>query len=332
MTIQLTMFGEQPEDVMPESTRRHSDISMMAWSYSRRTTLDQCVRRYYYEYFGGSKRNAKDEADKEQIAFLRQLSNRYERAGELLHLAIGSYFRKARDGNPWKEGKLESWIREVFHKDIVYSQSYFNTPATLEQKFPPKLLSEFYFKRDDALETCLELEERLFNAITTFTRSAVFEEFREEGKNLEALIEHPIKMHEGFLCRVDGRIDLSFRKGGRITVVDWKLGVDDGSSEESLQLAIYGLWAIGHFHCDIGSLRICKAYLGSNLVTDFVSTETLLEAARARIVQDARRMLLMDSYGRAARSEAFMPCLQERVCRNCTFLEVCPEGRELTYD
>ena len=70
-------------------------MEKVEWSYSRRSTLNQCARKYYFEYYGSNKYTAVREPLKEQLHFLKQLQNRYERTGFILHLMISQYFKKA---------------------------------------------------------------------------------------------------------------------------------------------------------------------------------------------------------------------------------------------
>jgi hypothetical protein len=123
---------------------------------------------------------------------------------------------------------------------------------------------------------------------------------------------------------VDGIIDLAYQdEQGSVTVVDWKMGAGDGTGDNSLQLAIYALWAIEHFGCQPASLRVCKAHLGSGEVIDFHIDSDVLAAARARVAQDVRRMAAMHVYGEDAIAEAFTPCLQPLVCNQCPFAKLC---------
>ena len=113
--------------------------------------------------------------------------------------------------------------------------------------------------------------------------------------------------------------------------MDWKLGIEDGSGDDSLQLAAYALWATKRFGYAPQSMRICKIHLGSETIVDFDCNEGVLAAARARIIQDAERMLFLLKYGEAGTFGAFSPCSQPAVCSLCTFLKICTEGKEALY-
>jgi len=58
------------------------------WSFSRLVSFGSCPRNGYYHYFGGSKRKAKAEPQKERIQFLKTLATGQLVAGEIAHRAI----------------------------------------------------------------------------------------------------------------------------------------------------------------------------------------------------------------------------------------------------
>lgn len=319
------------EDQSPPPSPREA-LGEITWSYTRRSTLEQCVRRYYDEYYGASKRTAKQDADKETLALLKCLKNRFERTGDLLHLAISTYFRKGKEGDIWKPERLASWVGDIFRRDIAYSQADPDGTQPPPGDFTPILLTEFHYRLSDAIELCKRAEERLVQAVLSFANEPQYEEFRRGGMRANAFIEkRTLKVIAGLPCRIDGRVDLAYEDGDRIIIVDWKIGTDDGRGDDSLQLATYALWAIEHYQCLPQALHICKVFLGSNSIVYFDCDDGLLATTRARIMQDAERMALLDRYGRDAVVQAFTPCRQPFVCRMCPFLKVCPEGKEAVY-
>ncbi len=308
----------------------HEQVGRITWSYSRRETLEQCPRKYYYEYFGATSRKAASEPEKATLRQLKALQNRYERAGFLLHLAIATYFRRAQAGTPLTGDQLVDWIQSVFHHDIDYSASDPDGLSPLQGKYPPVLLREYHYRQIDAEKLLVDTEQRLISAVRTFISASLFDDFRQNGIQPGALVEQHLRL-QGLPCKVNGRLDLAYQEDGQVTIVDWKLGERDGTGDESLQLAAYGLWAVDHFQIDHRAARVCKAYLGSEQVEDFPVTERVLAMARARIVQDAERMSSLHLYGEQSIAEAFTPCAQPSVCGLCPFQRVCPEGRNFLH-
>jgi len=331
MSIQLG-FWEAPPPSDDPKTLFDDALRGFAWSYSRRSVFEQCVRRYYYEYFGANKRTAKQDPDKEILHLLKRIPNRHERAGQILHLVIGTYLRKCQEGDVWKINRLAKWAQDMIQRDIEYSQSDPSGENPPIGRFPPVLLHEFYYQPQDALGQYRETEERLINAITSFATDEKYAEFRVAGATTGSLVEKLFKVRDVLPFCIEGKVDLAYRTGSKVTVVDWKLGLEDGTGDDSLQLATYALWATNHFQCSPDSARICKVHFGSGTVVDFSVNQEVLADAKARILQDAERMLALDHHGRQSVVRAFTPCIQPKVCVACSFLKACPEGKEKLND
>lgn len=183
-------------------------------------------------------------------------------------------------------------------------------------------MREYHYRQADADTLCIEAKERLVQAINTFATDERYAVFRQAGIKTESLIEHRFKV-AGFACPVSGVVDLAFRDTTGVTIVDWKLGAGDGTGDESLQLAVYGMWALSHFSCTVNDIRICKVFLGSNTIVDFHIDTSIVGAARARIQQDIERLATLHDYGQRGISDAFTPCLQPAVCQMCPFEREC---------
>jgi hypothetical protein len=113
----------EPQEKVSDPLLREA-LATITWSYSRRSTLEQCARRYYYEYFGASKRTAEQEPAKETLHALKGIQNRHKRSGAILHNAIGAYLRKVQANESWSVNGLIAWAQNIFERDIQYSQSH----------------------------------------------------------------------------------------------------------------------------------------------------------------------------------------------------------------
>lgn len=283
-------------------------VQKITWSYSRRSTLEQCTRRYYFDYFGSSKRTAKQEPNKDQLHFLKnRLHNRFLLSGSALHTVIRTYFKYAQRGDKWDVTRLENFARKIFQDSWAYSEQHPDGRFIPDGPFPPKLLQEYYHQLSEANQLCAEEEIRLLDAIRSFATGNIYEEFRIEGSKHDALVEQRISINH-FPCKISGIVDLAYKTGNAVTIVDWKLGANDGAGNDSLQLAVYALWAVNHFECEPENLNVYKAHLSSNDVVSFRADARVLAAARARIIQDAERMRLLNGYGQKADIEAFTRC------------------------
>ncbi|NPV89968.1 MAG: DUF2800 domain-containing protein [Firmicutes bacterium] len=301
-------------------------LEKIVWSYSRREIFEQCPRRYYYEYYGSSKRSALSDPEKTNLRHLKGMQNRYQRAGTILHLVISTYLRHAQKGNNWSLDRLINWSSKILRSDRLYSNSDPDGKNPIKEKYPPILLREYHYRQKDVNLLYSDIEERLNSAIESFLKATVFSEFRDAGALPGALIEQNLRL-QSLPCKVTGKLDLAYNSDRSITIVDWKLGASDGTGEDSLQLASYALWAIDNFGHTAETIRICKAYLQSEEIIDYKINDNVIRAANLRIQQDVERFILLHNYGDKGIRDAFTPCSQPGICSLCNFQILCPEGR-----
>ncbi|MEL6525334.1 MAG: PD-(D/E)XK nuclease family protein, partial [Chloroflexota bacterium] len=164
--------------------------------------------------------------------------------------------------------------------------------------------------------------QKLRLALRNFATSPAFKIFRDNGTRQGALVEQWMNI-ASLPCGVIGQIDLAYKNDENVTVVDWKIGQNDGQGEDSLQLAAYAIWAVEYFGVPAENIQVYKAFLSSGESVPFTIDATKLEVARVRIVQDADRMIAMENYGQQAVKEAFTPCYQPQICRLCSYQELC---------
>ncbi len=293
------------------------------WSYSRRSLLEQCPLSYYFEYYGSKKRTAEAEPRKERLRFLKGLSNRHLRAGEITHLVIRTYLNRLREGEEWSLERLVSWARDILQADVEFSRAYRPDEPLPSGPKVPILLSEFYYGAGDARHLLEETEERLVAALRNFIGSPRIEPFRVGALHPGAVVEK----HFNFKQRrfsVQGMMDLAYPEEGRVVVVDWKTG-GVGSPDDVLQLYSYGLEAAARFGCGLSDLALYRVGLADDEVSSFVIGEREAARAKVRILQDLEAMAELDPYGREGMVAAFTPCAQQRICAQCKYQQYCPK-------
>lgn len=202
----------------------------MQWSYSRRTLLERCPRAYYYHYYGANKRTAKAESLKERLHFLKSLTNRHLRTGDIVHLVIRTYLNNLQRKNNWDVRQVLSWAHQIFQKDYTYSSTYQPNTERSNDRYPPVLLSEFYHDLEDADRLFYESESRMLAVLENFVSNPAFVNFRNGACHPDALIERRISIkNDRFSMR--GKFDLAYPDGARTTVVDWKIGKSEGNDD-----------------------------------------------------------------------------------------------------
>lgn len=320
-----SLFSADELDVPAPSPQQM--MGGLKWSYSRRGTFESCPRQYYYQYYGSNSGTAKADPDKPLLQQLKRLRNRHAQAGQHMHTAIATYLKKARAGQSIDP---KAWARRMFRDDLDYSR---RDPSGLRPpngKYPPALLQEWFYQAPNAEELCFETEARMLRALENFLSHPVFAKARAAGMEPDALIEESLGLSIG--CQVTGKIDLLTFEGDGLSIVDWKMGAAGAEGDDSLQLAAYALWACRTMGKEPEDVTVYKAFLGSGDLVEFKTDADGLEAAQARILQDARRMASVDGYGHEAAVQVFTACAQPNICALCPYLRACPEGKRCCSD
>jgi PD-(D/E)XK nuclease superfamily protein len=290
------------------------------WSFSKRTVLFQCPRKYYYLYFGANSQTAGAEPLKAKLQELKSLSNVHLRSGDILDLVIRTYLRRAMNGDRWAPSRVERWGLSIFRKDREFNRRPQRTVAS--EKFPPVRFLEYYHSLAGAETLYESAETRLVMAIRNFFQVGQIAPYREYGSRPGARIQQRIAMpiSEGM---ARGRLDLAYAGLGGFEIVEWKIGTDSGA-DENLQVGFYGLWA--RAQPDIaGPVRLTMAYLGEGSTRQHDLGQIQPRRIRARIVQDMNVMRTLEPFGAASNGRAFTPCGQPRICMQCPFQSICPQ-------
>lgn len=324
MAQQRTLFDTSP--VLASEAEASREQSLIEWSYSRRELFERCLLWYYFNYYGAKAGTAKDDPRKQELRFLKSLSNRHLRAGSIMHLVIRTYLRQLKDGEEWTLDRMLRWARDVYNADLQRSINYQRGITDINTDSRSVLLAEFYFNVPDAKLLWEESEARLITALTNFATHPDLEGFRLGAVHPQSLIEKNIRLREEHF-RLKGQVDYAFPKGERNIVLDWKLGSSSGG-EDSLQLLSYALVAMKHFDCPPEALDLVKVHLEDGSVFYYRISDEEIRRAKARIIQDSQRMQAVDHYGRNGIASAFTPCGQPRVCSMCPFQQFCAKGVE----
>jgi hypothetical protein len=303
------------------------DYTGLNWSYSRRESLEQCTRRYFFQYYTAELQNTEM---RNRAQFLKNVKNRFLRSGELVHLVISTYFKNLKKGKTLSADWAAKWAKELFAKDRNYSAHVRGGGLLWQQQYPPTILDEIMNSSENGAALLIQTEEQMVSSIRNFFGASAFSDFRRLGASAQSRIEAKLSL-TGFPVPVSGKVDLAVPMETSVTIVDWKTGAVSDGGAESLQLATYGLWGSAEFGVKEDSVEIAKAYLLTGEVVEFKAGAEAFANARVRIHQDLERMLILHEYGRTGVIDAFTPNPQLGVCRLCPFREICPEGKALIH-
>lgn len=292
------------------------------WSKSRDEVFRECLRKYYFQYYGywnGWKKEA--DARTREIYVLKKIRNRWMWAGEHVHRQIQRHLESVSAGAP----RLSS-------DDLVRAcldsmrQEFRDSRAGRYRENPSKICGLHEH------EYALPVADAEWKANAAHVEQCIRNFFEmEAAAKLGALPASDwleIEKLESFDIRgvkVYVRLDAAFREEGGVTIYDWKTGADE-PDRHGVQRACYALYAAEKWKAAAGDIRVKECALATKNEREFVFTPEQLEETRDYILDSADEMTfpLSDPERNLAEEDAFDFVEQESVCRRCVFLKACP--------
>lgn len=299
--------------------RPHPDWS---WSASRRGCFRECLRRYYWQYYGSHNGWLREAPEAARRAYrLKKLKSLPLLLGEVLHDLFARTLREVRGGKaaPAAEDLVQAARGRM-------NQAWAQSKRRQEWEARPKdlvMLHEMYYGPEPSDERFAALRGRLGHAVAGFlasrsfreAASAPFQELRDVDRQGHFEVDG---------TRVYAQPDLLYKLGdGTWTIVDWKTG---GEGEgHAVQLGIYGLY-LRAGHGASGPIAGRLEYVAEGRREDVALDDAALDAAEREIRDGiaAMRGYLDDPDANRPRPiEAFPLREDRRDCPWCSFYELC---------
>lgn len=293
-----------------------------SWSHSRHETFQTCLKRYYFAYYGAwGGWDADAPAPARELYRLKRLSTRQQWAGHHAHQAIEALLKGARrepaaDPAAATARQLE-FMRREFHDSR--SGAYRADPVHLVGLF------EHEYQLEISPAEWKATVDQVALAIRNFTASALWLELRALPEEAVLAIER--RAH--FLLdglKVYAVPDLVVRRGGKLTIFDWKTGASEPASHRP-QLGIYALLALNRWTAAPDEIEAIVYNPVRDWQETFRFTADDLETLRDFIRDSADEMLfpLEDPARNAAGSGDNFDCTESaEPCQACPFLRACP--------
>ncbi len=294
-----------------------------SWSKSRDGTFRECLRKYYFQYYGGWG-GWLENADPRvrRIYVLKKLQTRQMWAGDHVHRriqAVLNHFRQSLTP-PTAEQAAEATLNEM-------RDDFKNSRSGLYRENPNKAcgLFEHEYKVSLPDSAWKEVADHAALCIRNFYASEVFTKI----KSLPPVDWLEIEELSSFVLdglKVFVQLDFAFRDGNQVMIYDWKTGHSD-SSQNDLQLACYILYAVDRWKVPPAQVSAVEFNLSSGKANARSLDEARIGEIKEYIRDSADEMLfpLSDPDTNTAQEESFDFTDDERVCRYCNFVKVCPK-------
>lgn len=290
-----------------------------SWSLSRQSTFDECLRRYYLQYYGswgGWEDSAPAQA---RLAYqLKQMVNLEMWVGDIVHRLIESALGRLRTGYRPKPVALKERGRSLLNTEWKQSVD----KRWRENAKHNRNLFEHYYNLEISPERRAGIRERLFNCLENFCAHPLVERLVSAEPGAWLAIEE-LDTFEVDRVPVFVKLDCAARLDGNTVIIDWKSGKP--SDRDFDQVACYALYAMQKWKAKFDVIRAQLVYLlGNETKEESVAAEQAL-AMQEKIVSSihAMRERLVDLAANKAREDDFPMTDNRRICARCNFHEIC---------
>ncbi len=293
------------------------------WSKSRHEKFEECLRAYYYQYYGSwGGWEAPHGSELRELYVLKKLSSRWQWAGSVVHDALKQLLLRARGGQVRDLDDLIARVKQRARYEWSTSRekSYWREPSRLvglvEHEYGDAVPDQEWKRLwDEVIEGSL----RSFYASEAFTRIQATP--RERWLSVDELDSWTFDGTKVWVA-----IDFAYRDAdGLLHVVDWKTGKE--RDVDHTQVGIYALYAQRKWQVPPDAIVGELVYLGTPgadrvvVKVDPANLERCEEEMRRSM--DAMRARLDDPARNMARIASF-PQLEARDrCRRCPFRRPC---------
>lgn len=294
------------------------------WSYSqsRANTFDECLRKYYYHYYGAHNGWNSAHGTEQQVTLyrLKQLSNLYLLFGDITHRMCESVVRgweqsRTTPRTEYLEAAMKKMLNDSYRESMNHEQ-------WLDDPKRHIMLAEMYYNDDALPERIAKIKERQHAVVHNLYQSETWKDLKQSGTRLvEAEKWDTMLIHD---TKTYVKMDLLYRKdNGHMVIVDWKTGREGDFSD---QLYLYASYVREMYNIPLEQLEIRVEYLMTGEHNMYRPTQgdiELVETNVARYIEEMKSCLDDDYYNRPKPESFFTPMPSHRACGGCNFREVC---------
>lgn len=295
-------------------------VNELSWSFSRKETFDSCRRKYFYRCYlswGGWDNFA---STRSRLAYrLSKMTSIDAYIGSTVHDCISGILHELKrpQGYEFQEQSVIAMMDREFRQSA----------DKLWQKDPKRNLNLFedYYGRGLSSEQKDSAKAKVISCVRTFLDGHVIAQFHRNASDIKWLATGDPGQIPHFILdgiKIYSIPDLAVRLSGITYLFEWKTGRPCTSDGD--QVACYALFAKSRWQCReeeiVGYVvRLNPEYSQEN----HAFTRESLLAVEDSIRGSCCEMLSMIDSGNRLEERDFPKTDEDRVCRWCSFREVC---------
>ncbi|SDH44526.1 PD-(D/E)XK nuclease family protein [Desulfosporosinus hippei] len=301
------------------------EFPQLSWSFSRMKMLQECPRKYYYNYYGyhnGWLREAGEES--KHIYRLKNLQPIDAFFGQKFHEAVTGIV---------KERKKELLEPDKFRRSInrMIKEAYHESKTLLEDwRIHPKwyaMISEVYYEGDITQEKKDSIIKKINITSENIFLSKSFKELTENDVEIIELDELKSFEINGLTAYL--KIDALYRVGEKYVLVDWKTSARDDSLTDVDQLILYSWYANNVLGIRLEDLEARLEFVQLEKMEKYQFSNSDLSLIDRRIDKDLKQIqsfLLDPEINQPLPKEKFFQTKGSSLCKYCNFREICWRG------
>ena len=293
-----------------------------SWSVSKMKVIQNCLREYYYTYYGSHNGWLYESSDEAKIAWrLKKLTNITLMFGEKFHGLIKDIIK-----NGWKAEpeKIQLYIRNKLNGGVKESIEKYNN-GDWDEYPRGEMLQEYYYGEKLDIEKINEIKEKIECCAKGFTASKTYNEVMKSAKKILEADEENFNYIIVNGIKVYTLIDLLYIDEDDIYVlVDWKTG--KVSEYDAEQLMVYVLYVMEKYKVPIEKIKCRIEYLLLNKNIEYKFIPEDVDIIKDRINMDINvinAMLIDEKMNMPKCKEEFMKCDNISKCKRCKYKKLC---------